>query len=124
MYADFEYYAEQFCGGLIPEDAFAGYAARVGREIDRLTMGRAAEAGADMAPRLSVCCCEIAELLYRADRADELTAGGAIAAQTNDGLSTTFAAAKAAGTRSAGGAITAAAVRWLTAPQNLIYPGV
>ena len=124
FYADFDYYTNTFYGDTIPEERFHRYAAKASREIDRLTMGRASEAGGVMAARLSTCCCEIAEILYKADEADAKTAGGIIAAQSNDGLSTTFAAGAAVSGAGIAGRIITTAVCWLSAPQNLMYQGV
>ena len=76
-----------------------------------------------MVPRLSVCCCEMAEILYKADEAAKKTADGLIASQDNDGLSTTFVTGSAAG-QSVAGRIITTAVCWLSAPQNLVYTGV
>lgn len=123
-YADFEYYFGTFYGDTIPHDSFDKYAAKASREIDRLTMGRASEAGGVMAARLSTCCCEIAEIMYKADEADAKTAGGLIASQSNDGLSTTFTTGAAASGAGLAGRIITTAVCWLSAPQNLMYRGV
>ena len=123
VYADFEYYSGLFFGDTISETDYEKYAARATREIDRLTMGRAAGAGDAMRPGLAACCCEMAEILYRADEDDRRTGHGLIASESNDGLSVTFTGTGDTVKRTAA-RLFAAAQRWLCAPVNLLYPGV
>lgn len=122
VYADFEYYSSCFFGDSIPGKDFEKYAVRASREIDRLTMGRAAKAGEKMLPGLSNCTCEIAELLHAEDVAAQRTGNGIIASESNDGISVSFTQ-NAVAERIAG-KVLAAAKHWLCWPENLLYPGV
>ena len=122
VYADYEYYSNRFFGDSIPEEDFGKYAVRASREIDRLTMGRAAKAGENMIPGLSNCTCEIAELLHAEDVAAQRTGNGIIASESNDGISVSFT--QGAVTDPIAYKVLAAAKHWLFWPENLLYPGV
>lgn len=122
VYADFEYYSNCFLGDSIPEEDFGKYAVRASREIDRLTMGRAAKAGENMIPGLSNCTCEIAELLHAEDAAAQRTGNGIIASESNDGISVSFVQGAAADRIA--GKVLETAKHWLCWPVNLLYPGV
>lgn len=124
LYADFEYYSSCFFGDSIPGKDFEKYAVRASREIDRLTMGRACSAAGEMSTRLSTCCCEIAEILYKADVANKRTENGTIASESNDGYSVSFENGDGTDGQSLARRIITTAVCWLSAPQNLVYPGV
>ena len=123
-YADYEYYSNQFFGDTIPAADYVKYAVRASREIDRLTMGRASSAAGEMTARLSTCCCEIAEILYKADVADKRTGSGTIASESNDGYSVSFVNGDSTDGQTIAKRIITTAICWLSAPQNLVYPGV
>lgn len=122
VYADYEYYSNQFFGDTIPAADYVKYAVRASREIDRLTMGRAAKAGENMFPGLSNCTCEIAELLHAEDVAAQRTGNGIIASESNDGISVSFVQGAAADRIA--GKVLETAKHWLCWPVNLLYPGV
>lgn len=122
VYADYEYYSNQFFGDTIPAADYVKYAVRASREVDRLTMGRAAKAGGNMTPGLSNCTCEIAELLHAEDVAAQRTGNGIIASESNDGISVSFVQGAAADRIA--GKVLETAKHWLCWPENLLYPGV
>lgn len=76
VYVDYEYYKTQYCGSLIPEEAFNRYAAQASRQIDQITAGRAS-AYNDTADLLKNAACEGAEIFYRFDQEREIAAKNA-----------------------------------------------
>ena len=59
MYADFDFYENEFFGDAISEDDFDKYATRASDFIDYMTMGKAEEYAA--LPAVQKCCCALAE---------------------------------------------------------------
>ena len=65
-YADYAFYSGTYSGSLIPEDQFGFYAARASEYIDQQTYNRiSSEVPEELASRVSACCCELAENIYR-----------------------------------------------------------
>lgn len=65
IYADYDYYKEEFCGKLIPQDNFPYFAARASEYIDWQTFGRL-ESGIpeEYDAKVRNCCCALAETEY------------------------------------------------------------
>lgn len=81
-WVDIFFYPEYLCGReqVIPDADFAYYARRATAEIKRYT--------GDIEPvpeEAKLCCCEVAELLYRGDSADT-----GIVSESNGSLSQTY----------------------------------
>ena len=65
-YADYGYYSESYGGSLIPEEKFSYYSSRASEYVDQQTYDRLAKGvPEEFADKVSSCCCEIAESLYR-----------------------------------------------------------
>lgn len=80
VYADYDFYANEYFGQAISEPDFPRLALRGSQYIDYITQGRA-EARADL-EAVKMCCCELAEQYQTIDAAQELaqkslTAGAA-----------------------------------------------
>lgn len=71
MYADYEYYLQEFCRGNEPKVNLAEWpkiAAAASREIDRLTFGRLQQ-GAEVTDDVKNAVCAVAEVLQKAEQA-------------------------------------------------------
>lgn len=65
-YADYAYYSESYGGTLIPEEQFGFCAARASEYIDQQTFDRLVNGvPEELTSKVSSCCCELAENLYR-----------------------------------------------------------
>lgn len=62
MYAEYEFYTEQFGGSIIPQTAFNRQAIRASRYLDQVTFNRIKE----VTPDIQLATCEIAEAYYNA----------------------------------------------------------
>ena len=65
IYADYEYYSNDYGGTMIPENYFTRAIKKAGRYIDRFTFDRITEEKAAEHPSLPDCVCEMAEAIYR-----------------------------------------------------------
>lgn len=111
VYAEWEFYVAEY-RGLMAEADFCRLARQASAYLDRITFGRiGAEEWADVAAN---ACCAVAEAM----RCIEM--GGDKAAETNDGISVTYAARAA---RSDGQRLREAAGLWLD-DTGLLYRGV
>ncbi len=97
MYTSYSYYEDNYLHGtnvLIPEEQFAYWEARAAEEINFRTYGRLAADPSLITDQVQMCACELAELLYRANSAMQMSAehGGAgpLSSYSNDGESGTF----------------------------------
>ncbi len=65
-YAGYIYYSGTYCGSLIPEEKFSYYSARASEYIDKQTFDRLLSGvPQELANKVSSCCCELAENIYR-----------------------------------------------------------
>lgn len=69
VYADYDFYANEYFGRAISEDDFPRLALRGSQYIDYITQGRA-EAKADF-EAVKMCCCELAEQYQAIDAAKQ-----------------------------------------------------
>lgn len=83
IYADYDFYVNEYFGRTISYDDFPRLALRGSQYIDYITQGRA-EAKADV-EAVKMCCCELAEQYQTIDAAQEL-AQKSLAAANEDGL--------------------------------------
>lgn len=70
-FADYSYYAAEYCEHqepAVPFPVFTHYAKKATAEIERLTFGNITEVNDS---RIKLCCCEVAELLYKHEKAAE-----------------------------------------------------
>lgn len=92
MYANYQEYLE-YCGDVgkvvIPELEFPFYAKQASHRIDYLTWGKITDALAET-ENVKSCCCEIAEAIYRYDRARNNDSGAPVASWGNDGESGSY----------------------------------
>lgn len=70
VYADYDFYTNEYFGRAISEDDFPRLALRGSQYIDYITQGRAG-AKADL-EAVKMCCCELAEQYQSIDAAQEL----------------------------------------------------
>lgn len=70
VYADYDFYTNEYFGRAISEADFPRFALRGSQYIDYITQGRA-EAKADL-EAVKMCCCELAEQYQTIDTAKEL----------------------------------------------------
>lgn len=118
MWADYEYYVDKylcFRDGVIPSDEFAYYERKAEFEVNRYV-------GTDIdyvSDNLKLCCCEVAELLYRSDKSGIST--GVTSEHTGD-LSVSYESAEAR-TKSLVKDIRSCVYRYL-ADTGLLYRGV
>ena len=67
-YADYAYYTDTYGGAVIDTASFDLYAARATQKIKLYTFNRIVD---DNIPdEAKMCCCELAELIFRADKED------------------------------------------------------
>lgn len=87
IYADYNFYKEQFCGRSIPQDDFRYFAARASEYIDAATFGRL-EKGIpeEYVKKIQSCCCALAETEYRFDQKSD------ISSEKNGSYSVTYSA--------------------------------
>lgn len=74
IYADYDFYKEQFCGRTIPQDDFRYFAARASEHIDAATFGRL-ENGVpeECAEKVQNCCCALAEAEYKFEQRSDIS---------------------------------------------------
>ena len=91
IYADFAYYSASYGGSLISNDKFSYYAARASEYIDQQTYDRLAKGvPAELTNKVSSCCCEIADSLYRFSADNANGSGAGIASEKNGQYSITY----------------------------------
>ena len=92
-YADAAYYTGTYLSGReqsIPSAQFPYYARDATMRIRQRTYGRVPETVPD---EVKLCCCELAELTYQAEKASKATEGGTVASESNGGWSKTYVTA-------------------------------
>lgn len=90
MYCTYEQY--QAHGGTLEQSQFDLFCPRASREIDRLTLGRAAKYQNELRDELADACTQITDLLHAWEDVLSSSGCGAIASATNDGVSVTYGA--------------------------------
>lgn len=87
IYADYQYYKEQFCGNLIPQERFKYLSARASEYIDWQTFGRL-ESGVpdEYSGKVKKCCCALAESDFQSESAQN----GNISSEKVGSYSVTF----------------------------------
>ena len=96
-YADYSYYENTYRAGMNPvitdEDVFAFWEKKACREVDLVTFNRI-QALEEIPEVVMDCVCELAELLYQADKLDNqgLSEGvaGPLTSYSNDGQSGSY----------------------------------
>ena len=88
MYVNYGYYESKYLLGrepTVPEDDFMFWEKQTERVLNQYTFGR-------LTAEVKDCACELAELLYQADRSAQQAAvqGGVLQSYSNDGESGTF----------------------------------
>ena len=128
-YADFEYYQEYLCGreAVVPEAEFGYWEKAARREIDLVTFDRIPRR--DVLPEaVRECTCELAELLYKADRLDRQAladgAPGVLTSYSNDGQSGTFDTSQSVYTADGKQAEIRRIIRRYLLNTGLMYKGV
>lgn len=92
-YADDAYYTGTYLSGReqsIPSAQFPYYARDATMRIRQRTYGRVPET---VPEEVKLCCCELAELTYQAEKASKATEGGTVASESNGGWSKTYVTA-------------------------------
>ena len=122
MYCTYEQY--QARGGTLPETQFDIWFPRASREIDRLTLGRAAKYQDKLTDELADACTQIIDLLHAWEDALSSSGGGAVAAATNDGISVTYGAMQESNRQRAMQVYSALQSALGSDPYGLLYRGV
>lgn len=66
IYADYDYYRDEYGGGLIPESDFRAAAGKASERIDSVTFGRLENGVSDeYSEKVKRCCCELAENIHK-----------------------------------------------------------
>ena len=86
MYADFTYYQTTY-GGTVGEAEFSRFSSRAGAHINQMTGGRAALAKGETLEAVKMAQCAIVDELCLQSQ------GGVITAESNDGISRSYATA-------------------------------
>lgn len=92
MYANYSYYKAGYLHkdtGLISEADFPAYAQQASMRIDYLTWGRVSDTLAAR-EEIKLCCCEMAEAIYRYDQARDNESAAPIVSWSNDGESGSY----------------------------------
>ncbi len=90
LYADYNFYQAEYSGNLT-EEQFNKVIKKATRLINDKTYDRAITAfNSDMKEKISLCCCEICDILHHYESYKENTSNGAVVSDNNDGYSVTF----------------------------------
>lgn len=89
VYADYEFYKEEFLNATVPEDKFAGYAEKASALIDSFTFDRITDdifvTSPKIGRKIKLCCCALCEEILLIEN------GGGISSESVDGYSVTYA---------------------------------
>lgn len=85
IYADYDYYLDEYFGNSISGDDFARLSRQASAYIDTITYGNAEKAtDSKVIAKLSDACCAVAEVMQKQEQ------GGEVASESNDGTSVTY----------------------------------
>ncbi len=95
MYVNYGYYESKYLLGrepTVPEDDFMFWEKQTERVLNQHTFGRLTADMGLLTDEVKDCACELAELLYQADKSAQQAAaqGGVLQSYSNDGESGTF----------------------------------
>lgn len=95
MYVNYGYYESKYLLGrepTVPEDDFMFWEKQTERVLNQHTFGRLTVDTELLTDEVKDCACELAELLYQADKSAQQAAaqGGVLQSYSNDGESGTF----------------------------------
>lgn len=95
MYVNYGYYESKYLLGrepTVPEDDFMFWEKQTERVLNQHTFGRLTADTELLTDEVKDCACELAELLYQADKSAQQAAaqGGVLQLYSNDGESGTF----------------------------------
>lgn len=95
MYVNYGYYESKYLLGrepTVPEDDFMFWEKQTERVLNQHTFGRLTTDTELLTDEVKDCACELAELLYQADKSAQQAAvqGGVLQSYSNDGESGTF----------------------------------
>ncbi len=95
MYVNYGYYESKYLLGrepTVPEDDFMFWEKQTERVLNQYTFGRLTADTELLTDEVKDCACELAELLYQADKSAQQAAvqGGVLQSYSNDGESGTF----------------------------------
>lgn len=95
MYVNYGYYESKYLLGrepTVPEDDFMFWEKQTERVLNQHTFNRLTADTGLLTNEVKDCACELAELLYQADRSAQqaATQGGVLQSYSNDGESGTF----------------------------------
>lgn len=95
MYVNYGYYESKYLLGrepTVPEDDFMFWEKQTERVLNQYTFDRLTADTELLTDEVKDCACELAELLYQADRSAQQAAvqGGVLQSYSNDGESGTF----------------------------------
>nr|DAM36589.1 MAG TPA: Head Tail Connector Protein [Caudoviricetes sp.] len=95
MYVNYGYYESKYLLGrepTVPEDDFLFWEKQTERVLNQHTFGRLTTDTELLTDEVKDCACELAELLYQADKSAQQAAvqGGVLQSYSNDGESGTF----------------------------------
>lgn len=92
IYADYGYYQTRYSkedSGLRDQKDFDIYAKKASVFMDYITAGRITDVIAE-SENLKDCCCDMAEQIYKFEKARDNESGGLVASWSNDGESGTY----------------------------------
>lgn len=95
MYVNYGYYESKYLLGrepTVPEDDFMFWEKQTERVLNQHTFGRLTADTELLTDEVKDCACELAELLYQADKSAQqaVAQGGVLQSYSNDGESGTF----------------------------------
>ncbi len=115
-YSSWEYYSQTY-GGALAQEAYDKKAPAAAAEINRLTFGRAATAGSEMADALALCECRMADAMAEAD---SFGFAPGVTEVNNDGVSVSIRGGAPAAARKE---LRQIARETLCLPTNLLFGG-
>lgn len=87
VYADYQYYTDEYCGTKLTENEFPKYAKRASAEIVHATFGRLEKLEtSQITDAIKDCMCDVAEKM----KYFETSAGAEVASENNDGYSVSY----------------------------------
>lgn len=129
MYASYNYYESGYLMGRDPklsEDEFPFWEKQAERVLNQYTFSRLASNFGLITDDVKDCACELAELLYQADKSAQQAAeqGGVLQSYSNDGESGTFDLSQSAFTEEGKAKKTREIIYRYLGNTGLLYAGV